>query len=168
VNEPDVTLTAPPIATGARSPELLPASRITFVHRIARRRGVRQFVKFGIVGFSGLIVNIIVFTILQHVTPLAAAHARYDLNYSIGFLSGGVSNYVLNRLWTFRSNAHALKQGAQFIVVSLVALVVGLTVSHFLVPIPFFGPGHKTWFVATISAIGVNFFVNKYWTFRES
>jgi dolichol-phosphate mannosyltransferase len=168
VSEPEITLVSPPIPTGARAPELLPASRVTFVHRIARRRGVRQFVKFAIVGFSGLIVNIVIFTILQQLTPKALVHARYDWNYSIGFLSGGLSNYALNRLWTFRSSGHALKQGAQFIAVSLLALVVGLTVSHFLVPIAFFGPGHKTWFVATLSAIGVNFFINKYWTFRES
>jgi dolichol-phosphate mannosyltransferase len=170
VNEPDITLKAasPLPATATLPPELLPAARVTFVHRIARRRGVRQFVKFAIVGGSGLVVNIVVFTILQHFTPLAVVHARYNFNYSVGFLSGGVSNYFLNRLWTFRSSAHALKQGAQFIGVSLLALAVGLIVSHFLVPIPFFGPGHKTWFVATLSAIGVNFFINKYWTFRES
>ncbi len=159
MNEPDITTI---------HPELMPSGRIRFVHRITRRRGVRQFVKFAIVGFSGLIVNIIIFTILQTLTPKAVVHARYNLNYSIGFLSGGVSNYILNRLWTFRSSGHALTQGAQFIIVSMMALAVGLTVSHFLVPIPFFGPGHKTWFVATLSAIGVNFFINKYWTFRES
>jgi len=145
--------------------ELLPAARVAFVHRIARRRGVRQFVKFAIVGFSGLIVNTIVFTIMQHYTPLGLQQAEYNRNYSIGFLSGGVSNYVLNRIWTFRSSGHAVLQGLQFIVVSGIALAVGLVVSHFLVP--HLGPGHKTWFLATVSAIGVNFFVNKYWTFRE-
>ncbi len=147
-------------------PVLLPASRVTFVHRIARRRGVRQFVKFAIVGFSGLIVNIVIFTILQQLTPKGLQHARYNWNYSIGFLSGGVSNYLLNRLWTFRASGHALLQGLQFISVSLIALGVGLGVSHVLVP--YLGPGHRTWALATFSAIGVNFFINKYWTFRES
>lgn len=167
MKEPEVTLTTAPIPTGTqRPPELLPSSRVAFVGRIVRRRGVRQFVKFGIVGFSGLIVNTIVFTIMQNHTPEALQHARYNVNYSIGFLSGGVSNYVLNRLWTFRSSAHALVQGLQFIVVSAIALAVGLGVSQLLVP--HLGPGHRSWFLATVSAIGVNFFVNKYWTFRES
>jgi len=146
-------------------PEVMPRARIAFVRRIAHRRGVRQFVKFAIVGFSGLIVNTIVFTILQHYTPLALAPARYNWNYSIGFLSGGVSNYVLNRIWTFRASGHAMVQGLQFITVSLVALGVGLGVSQLL--LPYFGPGHRTWFLANVSAIGINFLVNKYWTFRE-
>ena len=168
MNEPEVTLksTAPLPAAATVHPELLPASRIAFVRRIARRRGVRQFVKFGIVGLSGLVVNIIVFSILQYMTPKELQHARYNWTYSIGFLSGGVSNYVLNRLWTFKSSGHAVLQGFQFIAVSLIALAVGLTVSHFVEP--YLGASHKTWALATFSAIGVNFFVNKYWTFRES
>ncbi len=134
-------------------------------HRVSQRRGVRQFVKFGIVGASGFVVNLVMFSFLQHATPLDQQKAHYTLNYSISFLSGGVSNYFLNRIWTFRSSAHAVLQGMQFIAVSMIALVVGLIVSHFAEP--HLGPGHKTWFLATVSGIVVNFFVNKYWTFRE-
>ena len=137
----------------------------TLVQRLTQRRGVRQFVKFGIVGASGFIVNLVIFTLLQHATPLDQQKAHYTLNYSISFLSGGVSNYFLNRLWTFRSSGHAFVQGLQFLCVSFIALAVGLIVSHFIAPI--WGPGHKTWFLATVSGIVVNFFVNKYWTFRE-
>jgi putative flippase GtrA len=166
VKEPEVTVTAGTMPPGAHSPDLLPAGRITIVHRITKRRGVRQFVKFGIVGASGFAVNLAVFSLLQHVTPLAMQHARYTLNFSLAFLSGGVSNYFLNRIWTFRSSGHAVVQGVQFLTVSGIALVVGLIVSH--VAEPYFGPGHRTWFLATLSGIVVNFFVNKYWTFRES
>ena len=136
----------------------------TLVRRLTQRRGVRQFVKFGIVGTSGFIVNLIIFTILQTTTPREVQAAHYTFNYSISFLAGGVSNYFLNRAWTFRSSAHPVKQGLQFITVSFVALLVGLGVSHIIEP--YLGPGHKTWFVATVSAIVVNFFANKYWTFR--
>jgi putative flippase GtrA len=158
LNEPE----ALPAAPAAQGPRLLPH---TMVRTIVRRRGVRQFVKFGIVGASGLIVNLALFTILQHFTPLAEQKARFLLNYSISFLSGGVSNYFLNRIWTFKSTGHALKQGFQFISVSLLALGVGLIVSKLLVPS--LGPGHRTWLAATLSGIVVNFFVNKYWTFKE-
>jgi putative flippase GtrA len=158
MNEPEAGLPAAVVA----APHLLPH---TMVRKIVRRRGVRQFVKFGIVGASGLLVNLALFTFLQHVTPLAEQKARFLLNYSISFLSGGVSNYFFNRIWTFRSSGHALKQGLQFITVSLIALGVGLIVSKLLVPS--LGPGHKTWLIATLSGILVNFFVNKYWTFKE-
>ncbi len=137
---------------------------VPLVRRITQRRGVRQFVKFGIVGASGFAVNLIVFTLLQRVIPSHTTTAAYNFIYSVAFLSGGVSNYFLNRVWTFRSSAHAGREGAQFLSVSLMALCVGLCVSWLVQP--YFGHGHRTWFISTLSGIVVNFFINKYWTFR--
>ena len=131
-----------------------------------RRRGVRQFVKFGIVGASGFVVNLVLFTLLQRVVPNHAAAGPYYTIYSISFLAGGVSNWLLNRVWTFRSSSHPGKEGLQFMTVSVLALLVGLAVSA--VVAPYLGHGHKTWFVATCAGIVVNFFVNKYWTFRSA
>jgi putative flippase GtrA len=133
--------------------------------RVRQRRGVRQFVKFGIVGASGFLVNLIIFTVLQKIVPNPTAAGPYYAIYSVAFLSGGVSNYFLNRIWTFRSTGHAGREAVQFLSVSVLALIVGLVVSALVYPV--FGRGHKTWFVATLSGIVVNFFVNKYWTFRS-
>lgn len=138
----------------------LPSGIATF----AGRRGVRQFVKFGIVGASGFIVNLAVFTILQRLDPLHNATLHYNVLYSISFLAGGVSNYWFNRIWTFRSTGHAVREGAQFLTVSVIALIVGLIVSAAVAPV--FGHGHRTWFLGTVAGIFVNFFVNKYWTFK--
>jgi putative flippase GtrA len=132
---------------------------------IAERRGVRQFVKFGIVGASGFVVNLVVFTILQRLIPNHTGTLQYDIIYSLAFLAGGVSNYYFNRRWTFRSSGHAVREGAQFLTVSAIALVVGLIVSALVSP--WLGHGHKTWFVATLAGIFVNFFMNKYWTFKH-
>lgn len=133
--------------------------------QLTQRRGVRQFVKFGIVGASGFAVNLACFTLLQRVVPSHAQPLPYYIIYSISFLAGGVSNYFLNRAWTFRSTGHAAKEGAQFLAVSVLALVVGLLVSALVAPT--LGHGHKTWFIATVAGIFVNFFVNKYWTFKN-
>ena len=38
---------------------------------------------------------------------------------------GGVSNYFLNRVWTFGSRRNALVEGLQFLAVSAIALLVG-------------------------------------------
>ncbi len=134
-------------------------------HRVRKRRGVRQFVKFGIVGASGFVVNFVIFTLLQRVVPDHAAAGPYYAIYSTAFLAGGVSNYFLNRIWTFKSTGHAGREAAKFLSVSVLALIVGLIVSALVAP--YFGHGHKTWFLATLSGIVVNFFVNKYWTFRS-
>ncbi|MBV8751029.1 MAG: GtrA family protein [Candidatus Eremiobacteraeota bacterium] len=136
-----------------------------FFQRVQQRRGVRQFVKFGIVGASGFLVNLVIFTLLQRVVPNHQAAGPYYAIYSVAFLGGGVSNYFLNRVWTFRSTGHAGKEAAQFLSVSVLALLVGLVVSALVAP--WLGHGHKTWFLATVSGIVVNFFVNKYWTFRS-
>jgi putative flippase GtrA len=132
---------------------------------IAGRRGVRQFVKFGIVGTSGFLVNLLVFTVLQRFVPNHAHPLEYNLIYSAAFLTGGVSNYYFNRIWTFRSSGHAISEGAKFLSVSVVALAVGLGVSALVSPS--LGHGHKTWFVATVAGTFVNFFLNKYWTFKH-
>jgi putative flippase GtrA len=141
-------------------------SENTFVERLAQRRGVRQFVKFGLVGASGFIVNLAIFTLLQRVVPDHAATVPYMTIYSIAFLSGGVSNYFLNRAWTFRSTGHVGREGLSFMTVSVLALIVGLIVSAAVAP--WLGHGHKTWFVSTVAGIVVNFFINKYWTFRTA
>jgi len=127
---------------------------------------VRQFVKFGLVGASGFLVNLVVFTLLQRVVPNHDRPGPYYAIYSLAFLAGGVSNYYLNRVWTFRSSGHAIKEGAQFLSVSAMALGVGLGVSAAVAP--YLGRGHKTWFVATVAGTFVNFFLNKYWTFKHA
>ena len=128
---------------------------------IAGRRGVRQFVKFGIVGVSGLVVNFVIAHVLQKTTSFSGF-----TDFAIGFMAGGVSNYILNRVWTFRSNRHPFVEGMQFLAVSLLALLLGKIV--FLVADRLeFHHFTMTWFVATVAGVFINFFVNKYWTFRH-
>lgn len=131
------------------------------VRSLGRRRGVRQFIKFGIVGASGTIVNFVVAHGLEKTTSLS-----WNADFSIGFMAGGVSNYLLNRVWTFRSQRNPWIEGAQFLAVSAVALVAGNLViaaarqtgfHHFT----------TTWLAATVAGIFINFFLNKYWTFRH-
>ena len=122
---------------------------------------MRQFVKFAIVGASGMVVNFLVAHVLERTTTLS-----WFADFAIGFMLGGVSNYIFNRLWTFGSRRNPFVEGFQFLTVSAIALIVGKIVfvlagnahfTHFTV----------TWFVATLSGTFVNFFMNKYWTFRH-
>jgi putative flippase GtrA len=124
------------------------------------RRGVRQFVKFGIVGASGLVVNFIVAHVLQRTTSLSGF-----TDFAIGFMLGGISNYVFNRIWTFRSRRPALVEGMQFLIVSFIALALGKIV-FVLADRYAFHHFTMTWLAATLAGIFVNFFLNKYWTFR--
>ena len=89
------------------------------------------------------------------------------VDFSIGFMAGGISNYFLNRRWTFRSTRHAGKEGAQFLTVSFVALLVGDVVVGVMEKNLGIHHHHTVWLVATASGVFVNFFLNKYWTFRH-
>jgi putative flippase GtrA len=122
---------------------------------------VRQFLKFAIVGASGTVVNFVVAHALQKSTSLS-----WFADFAIGFMVGGVSNYIFNRLWTFGSRRNPFVEGLQFLTVSAIALLAGKLVfvlaernnfHHFTV----------TWLAATLSGTFVNFFINKYWTFRH-
>ncbi|MBV8083022.1 MAG: GtrA family protein [Candidatus Eremiobacteraeota bacterium] len=92
--------------------------------KLTARRGVRQFVKFAIVGASGAVVSFLVFHLL--------IHFRLDLSlaFSIGFILGGVNNYWWNRLWTFRSTRRVGMELAQFLTVSAVALGLGFLITR--------------------------------------
>jgi putative flippase GtrA len=130
-----------------------------------RRRGVRQFFKFGLVGATGALVNYLLYSLLLHV------NTAHWLAYAAGFILGGVNNYWWNRLWTFRSQGHPAKELAQFISVSAVALGISeLVLFGALRLLPAAMPlrNSAAWLAATLVGMGWNFFVNKYWTFRHT
>jgi|HubBroStandDraft_4_1064222.scaffolds.fasta_scaffold00133_13 dolichol-phosphate mannosyltransferase len=128
---------------------------------LSRRRGVRQFAKFGVVGASGMVVNFLIAHVLERTTGLS-----WFADFAVGFMVGGVSNYVLNRIWTFGSRRNPFVEGLQFLMVSAIALILGRVVFAIAER---FGFHHFTtvWLVATLAGIFVNFFLNKYWTFKH-
>ena len=108
-----------------------------------------------------MVVNFVIAHVLERTTRLS-----WFADFAIGFMIGGVSNYILNRIWTFGSRRNPLIEGAQFLTVSAIALLLGKLVFALAAH---FGFNHftTTWFVATVAGIFVNFFMNKYWTFRH-
>jgi putative flippase GtrA len=128
---------------------------------IIQSRGIRQFVKFGVVGFTGLIVNFVIYHGIQKGAP----GFPWAADFAIGYLAGGISNWYLNRIWTFRSSGNAAIESVQFLFVSFISLLVG---EIFYWVRPFGDRPSLTWAAATGAGIFVNFFLNKYWTFRNA
>ena len=128
---------------------------------------MRQFVKFGIVGASGFVVNLVVFTLLQRArADHAAARVRLDL---LRRLHDRRRLQLLSSTGYGRSGrrGHAVSRGAQFLSVSVVALVrrasVVCIVSRRSVP-----PRHtRRGSSRPLAGIFINFFLNKYWTFKH-
>jgi putative flippase GtrA len=88
---------------------------------------VLKFLKFGVVGVSGVVVDFGITWLLKEKARLN----QYVAN-STGFLCAVVSNYILNRIWTFHSHDAAVGiQFAKFFVVALVGLGMNNALIYF-------------------------------------
>ena len=119
-----------------------------------------QLAKFGVVGASGYVVNLAVYAALLHY----GVHFR--LAAVVSFVVSATSNYLLNRVWTFRADrGHFAYQGLRFLVVSAVSLganQIWLTIFIWL------GAGKiVAQALAIVCVMPLNFLGNKLWSFRR-
>ena len=86
-------------------------------HGLRRQHNWFQLVRFAVVGASGYVVNLAVFTVCVHGLSL-----DYRLAALVAFLVAVTNNFVWNRHWTFDArDGHAGYQAARFFVVSVAA-----------------------------------------------
>jgi len=139
--------------------EPLPRGRVDAALR--RRANWEQLVKFCVVGATGYVVNLAVYTLL-----LKAADLHYAPAAVGSFLVAVTNNYTWNRLWTFRGQrGHVVFQGLRFLVVSTMALGANLLVLYALVQL---GLGEVlAQALAIMIVTPVNFIGNKLWSFRH-
>ncbi|MBC8102162.1 MAG: GtrA family protein [Cytophagales bacterium] len=95
-----------------------------FASSLVARPGVRQLVKFCIVGASSTVIDLTIFNILLSlsVPPVFAV---------VGGFIGGVSNgFYWNRRWTFKGRQGSMaKQGPIFFATNLVGLTLNILVT---------------------------------------
>jgi putative flippase GtrA len=121
-----------------------------------------KFIKFGIVGFSGVFIDFGTTYICKEWLKIQ----KYIAN-SIGFTVAASSNYILNRTWTFKSqDPDIATEYTEFIVISL----VGLGIANLIVWL-IHGRFKQNFYLSKLFAIGVvtiwNFFANYYITFAS-
>ena len=141
---------------------------------LIQRPGMRQFVKFVIIGFSSAAIDVAVNKILMHRfnTPWLVAG-------TIAFALGVTNGFIWNSRWTFRGlgsgRQHELY--GKFVAVNIVGLLLNLCIMK-LVFIAMTGqillqsnPSSTQWNIAKAIAIVLvaiwNFTANKLWTFRH-
>lgn len=122
---------------------------------------LQKFIKFGVVGFSGLFVDfgITWFTKEKLKIPKYIANA-------IGFSAAATTNYFLNRIWTFESsNPEIIVEYGEFLLISIIGLVINTFILYLLV-----SKLKMNFYLAKVFAIGVvtiwNFFANLLFTFN--
>jgi dolichol-phosphate mannosyltransferase len=125
-----------------------------------RRRGNwEQLVKFCVVGGTGYVVNLAVYTLL-----LRGFEFHYLAAAFCSFLVAVSNNYMWNRVWTFRAQrGHVAYQGMRFLVVSTLALGANLLVLHLLVTVGLDKVLAQA--IAIVLVTPINFVGNKLWSF---
>lgn len=160
---------------------------------VRHRRNWAQLIRFGMVGGSGVVVNMLVVILFKKVgpdyhdasfgIPLAGVDVRwYHVMVTVAFLVANCWNFLINRHWTFHSHRHAawyreyppfLAVGAIGQIVNL-ALVTALLHSHSWIELPSSvfddSSGLRTklyWaqLIAIAVVLPISFVVNKLWTF---
>jgi dolichol-phosphate mannosyltransferase len=126
---------------------------------LRKRKNWAQLVMFCVVGASGYVVNLAVYTFL-----LDGVGMHY-ISAAVGsFLVAVTNNYSWNRIWTFRAQRGGVAyQGMRFLIVSTMALIANLAVLYFLVTV---GLGEViAQAIAIVLVTPVNFVGNKLWSF---
>jgi putative flippase GtrA len=120
-----------------------------------------QLAKFGIVGASGYLVNLAVYSLL-----LKGAQLHYLPSATCSFLVAASWNYWWNRHWTFRAErGHFGYQGMRFFVVSATVYGANVGVLSLLISL---GRGKiVSQAVAIVLVTPLNFLGNKLWSFRH-
>ena len=121
----------------------------------------KLFVKYSIVGGIAAVVD---FSILFILTDFLNVY--YLISATISFIISALTNYFLNRKWTFRSNDKKRKQLPVFFTITSIGLVLNNSIMFFLVERLFL------WYIwakviATAVVLIWNFLGNKYLTFNE-
>jgi len=141
---------------------MTPATELAYRIGAAARRPASwwQLFKFGLVGASGYLINLAVFSVLAD---------SFDLHHLVAavgaFCVALANNFLWNRHWTFESgDGHPGFQAARFLAVSLGALAINLVVLELLVSGASMGdlPAQA---IAVAVAMPFNFLGNKLWTF---
>jgi dolichol-phosphate mannosyltransferase len=124
----------------------------------------KTFLKFLVVGGTGVVVNLLSFTALMHIGLNKYVASPVAIELSI------ITNFLLNNFWTFSKrevNDKIHIRGLKFNVVSFVALVVSYTTFLLLAAMDPTGIPQVHQAVGIIPATVINYFLNSYWTFKE-
>jgi putative flippase GtrA len=130
-------------------------------HGMRHAKNWFQLVRFAVVGASGYVVNLAVYTLA--VLPLAI---DYRVAAVAAFLISVANNFWWNRHWTFAARGgHAGFQAARFLTVSVAAFLFSYLVLLLLVEEAGL-PKVPAQALAIVTATPLSFLGQKLWSFR--
>lgn len=135
-----------------------------------RRKGIRQFVKFCIVGSSSTLIDFTVANVAYYVLQVRPA----ALASVMGFCVAVVNGYFWNSRWTFRDRQRRAvhEEFVRFVTVNIIGALLNYTIVSLVLLLDNQDP-HPKWVFngAKLLATGIvvfwNFFANRHWTFGQ-
>jgi dolichol-phosphate mannosyltransferase len=130
---------------------------------------LKIFAKFSMVGVTGAIIDLGILNVLHFFVWQKSWDVMLYPAVAISFTAAVVNNYTWNILWTYRHQDHSDQHHvtlSKFFVVSLVGLLINLSIVYVATEwLNFY------WLIGKLIAMGVvlfwNFFVNRFWTFKD-
>jgi putative flippase GtrA len=151
-------------------PDHIPTDRLAGLIGAGRARALRQFLKFGVVGTIGFLVDTAVL--------YAALWAGLGLYWgrALSYVAAASGNWLLNRAWTFRGADNGpgglspARQWAAFLAVNLVGFGCNYGTYAILVGTVPFIAAHPVLGVASGSIAGLasNFLLSRRFVFRAA
>lgn len=127
------------------------------------------FLRYAIVGVLGTLVDLITLYALTEISGIDPQKSTlFSVFVSIAFLAAVINNYVLNRIWTFKSqDSNVGAQFLRFLIVSIGGFVLTQALMWLMVSLI------GIWYLAAKALTSItimiwNFGLNKLWTFRQS
>ena len=119
-----------------------------------------RFLRFAVVGGSGVLINMLALWLLHDKIGLGLTRS------SIAAISLAImNNFLLNNFWTFKATSIQSSRFAQFVVVSLIGMAINLTVLNLLFAVGIhYAPANLA---GIIVATAWNFYANSRWTWGE-
>ena len=130
-------------------------------HGLRKPHNWVQLGKFLLVGSSGYVVNLVVFTF-----SLKVIGVHHIAAATIAFAVAVMNNFWWNRHWTFAARGgHAGFQAARFFTVSVIAFLIQVSILEILISVAGL-PVVASQAISLVLATPVNFIGNKLWSFR--
>ncbi len=150
------------MAVNEASPVTRPLAKVLALPNLRRTSpdAWAQLIRFCLVGTSGYLVNLVVFSVL-----VKGVGAHYAGAAVAAFCVAWTTNFMLNKHWTFRRHGlSTLQQGIRNLAVSLVGLALNLLLLHLFVTAGMAEIPAQAISIAAVTPI--SFLINRRWSFR--
>ena len=138
--------------------------KITSTIRKINRKRAEEFIKFAVVGGSGIVVNMGLLYVLTRILSI-----RLEIASPIAIETSILTNFVFNNFWTFKKRDARFSFWSRILRYHLVTGLAGIV--NYLVLLFLVNYMDMNEFISNLIGIGagmlINFFLNSLWTWKE-